>query len=220
MKITNLGLKKPEETDVVNIQDMNDNMDIIEKELQARPEKTGESSGMTVEFTQASKRENIDTGEKASTIMGKIKKWFSDMTVAALAQVITSNTDLMALTKSGYLVDALAVKNQFSEVNSKLGMQMYLVEDDSYLDKSLYDIIMEIPNGSEYYMPYIKCTEKSDIMNLGFSQYSTMRITKESEWNISIMIFGIHGTPIGFWLGNKNMAAEADFISDIKVLKL
>ena len=119
MKITNLGLKKPEETDVVNIQDMNDNMDIIEKELQARPEKTGESSGMTVAFTQASKRENIDTGEKASTIMGKIKKWFSDMTVAAFSQVITSNVDLMALTRSGYLVDALAVKNQFTDAKSE-----------------------------------------------------------------------------------------------------
>ena len=75
---------------------------------------------MTVAFTEAESRENIATGEKMNTIMGKIKKWFADMTVAAFAQVITSNTDLMALTKSGYLVDALAVKNQFAEVNRKL----------------------------------------------------------------------------------------------------
>ena len=121
MKKTSLGLKKPEGTDLVNIQDMNDNMDVIEKELQARVKTTGDIKDTTVTFTQASSRANIATGEKTSTIMGKIKKWFADMTVAAFAQVITSNTDLMALTKSGYLVDALAVKNQFAEVNGKLG---------------------------------------------------------------------------------------------------
>ena len=120
MKTTSLGLKKPEGTDLVNIQDMNDNMDVIEKELQARVKTTGDIKDTTVTFTQASSRANIATGEKTSTIMGKIKKWFADMTVAAFAQVITSNTDLMALTKSGYLVDALAVKNQFAEVNSNL----------------------------------------------------------------------------------------------------
>lgn len=120
MKTTSLGLKKPEGTDLVNIQDMNDNMDVIEKELQARVKTTGDIKDTTVTFTQASSRANIATGEKTSTIMGKIKKWFADMTVAAFAQVITSNTDLMALTKSGYLVDALAVKNQFAEVNGKL----------------------------------------------------------------------------------------------------
>lgn len=73
-----------------------------------------------IAFTEAETRENIDTGESVKAIFGKIKKWFNDMTVAAFSQVITSNEDLMALTKSGYLVDALAVKNQFAEVNGKL----------------------------------------------------------------------------------------------------
>lgn len=35
-------------------------------------------------------------------------------------QVISNKTDLMSLNKSGYLVDALAVKNKFDEVDSKL----------------------------------------------------------------------------------------------------
>lgn len=78
------------------------------------------ADNMTVAFTQASTRANIATGEKTSTIMGKIKKWFADMTAAAFAQIITSNTDLMATTVAGYLPDALAVKQQFDSVNSKL----------------------------------------------------------------------------------------------------
>lgn len=82
--------------------------------------KTGNGSNLSVAFTQASTRANIATDEKTSTIMGKIKKWFADMTAAAFAQIITSNTDLMATTVAGYLPDALAVKLQFDSVNSKL----------------------------------------------------------------------------------------------------
>lgn len=81
---------------------------------------SGDIGDSEITFTEAETRENIDTGESVKTVFGKIKKWFSDMTVAAFAQVITSNADLMALTKSGYLVDALAVKDQFTEINGKL----------------------------------------------------------------------------------------------------
>jgi hypothetical protein len=50
--------------------------------------------------------------------MGKIKKWFADLTAAAFAQMISSYSDLMANTASGYLADALAVKEGFNELNS------------------------------------------------------------------------------------------------------
>ena len=81
---------------------------------------SGDIGDSEITFTESETRENIDTGESVKTVFGKIKKWFSDMTVAAFAQVITSNEDLMALTRSGYLADALAVKNQFDVINSKL----------------------------------------------------------------------------------------------------
>lgn len=84
---------------------------------------SGDIGDSEITFTEADARENIDTGESVKTVFGKIKKWFNDMTVTAFSQVITSNEDLMALTKSGYLVDALAVKNQFAEVNGKLAVQ-------------------------------------------------------------------------------------------------
>lgn len=99
---------------------------------------------MTVAFTQAASRDNIATGEKMNTIMGKIKKWFADMTVAAFAQVITSNTDLMALTKSGYLADALAVKNQFSEIDSNLYNMLISLNDQQKnhtIEFADYDVI-------------------------------------------------------------------------------
>ena len=93
---------------------------------------------MTVSFEQASTRNNIDSGEKTKTLFGKIKKWFADMTAAAFAQVISSNTDLMANMVSGYLVDALAVKNQFEAVEAakadKNGTEHITVTKDVPLD--------------------------------------------------------------------------------------
>lgn len=120
MKKTSLGLKKPEGTDLVNIQDMNDNMDVIEKELQARVKTTGDIKDTTVTFTQASSRANIVTGEKMAVIMGKIKKFFADLTAPAFAQMITTKADLMATKATGYVPDAKAVADAVSEVNSKL----------------------------------------------------------------------------------------------------
>ena len=45
-----------------------------------------------------------------------------------MTRVITSNTDLMATTVAGYLPDALAVKQQFDDVNSKLQIPVFLSE--------------------------------------------------------------------------------------------
>lgn len=92
---------------------------------------------------------------------------------------------------------------------------MYLITDDSYNNKTLDDIIVEMPNSSEYYMPYIKCANKEAIQKLGFSQYSTMRISKVDQWNITIVIIGMKGHPVGFWLGNKN---SNDIVSEIRVI--
>ncbi len=75
---------------------------------------------MTVAFTQASSRANIATGEKMSTIMGKIKKFFADLTAPAFAQMITTKDDLLATKVTGYVPDAKAVADAVTDVNSKL----------------------------------------------------------------------------------------------------
>lgn len=95
---------------------------------------------MTVGFSASSERTNINTGEKMSTLMGKIKKWFADMTVAAFAQVISSNTDLMANTLPGYLVDALAVRQQFEAVNSNLHYTFQPIENE-YITNTTVNVI-------------------------------------------------------------------------------
>lgn len=103
--------------ETVNAQELIDGMS---DDISDKLDKTGDASNTTAIFDQASERTNIISGENQSTFRGKIKKWFADLTVAAFAQIITSNTDLMATTVAGYLVDALAVKQQFDVVNSNL----------------------------------------------------------------------------------------------------
>lgn len=148
MKKTSLGLKKPEGTDLVNIQDMNDNMDVIEKELKVRVKTTGDIKDTTVTFTQESTRANIATGEKMSAIMGKIKKFFADLTAPAFAQMITTKADLMATKATGYVPDAKAVADAVSEVNGNLTkhMQNFVTEGrplsilgSSYIDNKESD---------------------------------------------------------------------------------
>ncbi|MBO4981634.1 MAG: hypothetical protein J6C84_07040 [Lachnospiraceae bacterium] len=76
-------------------------------------------SDSTVAFTQDEARENIESGESAKTLLGKIRKWLADLTAPAFAQMISSYTDLMANTASGYLPDALAVKDGFNLIKWK-----------------------------------------------------------------------------------------------------
>lgn len=74
----------------------------------------------TVAFEVAETRSNISTGEKVSTVFGKIKKFFADLTAPAFAQMITTKEDLLATKVTGYVPDAKAVADGFTELNGKL----------------------------------------------------------------------------------------------------
>lgn len=78
------------------------------------------ADNMTVAFTEAATRENITTGEKMSLLMGKIKKFFTDLTAPAFAQMITTKEDLLATKVTGYVPDAKAVADTYTELNGKL----------------------------------------------------------------------------------------------------
>lgn len=73
-----------------------------------------------IAFTESEIRENIASGEKVSTVFGKIKKFFTDLTAPAFAQMITSKDDLLATKATGYVPDAKAVADAVSEVTGKL----------------------------------------------------------------------------------------------------
>lgn len=48
-------------------------------DISSKLDKTGNGSDVTVTFASASSRSNIATGEKLSTLLSKIAKWFADL---------------------------------------------------------------------------------------------------------------------------------------------
>ena len=78
----------------------------------------------TVAVEVAETRSNISTGEKVSTVFGKINKFFADLTAPAFAQMITTKEDLLATKVTGYVPDAKAVADGFADVNGKLVMKV------------------------------------------------------------------------------------------------
>lgn len=81
---------------------------------------SGDIGDSEIAFTEAENRENINTGESVKTVFGKIKKFFADLTAPAFAQMITSKDDLLATKATGYVPDAKAVADGFTELNGKL----------------------------------------------------------------------------------------------------
>ena len=81
---------------------------------------SGDIGDSEIAFTEAENRENINTGESVKTVFGKIKKFFADLTAPAFAQMITSKDDLLATKVTGYVPDAKAVADTYTELNGKL----------------------------------------------------------------------------------------------------
>ena len=81
---------------------------------------SGDIGDSEIAFTEAENRENINTGERVKTVFGKIKKFFADLTAPAFAQMITSKDDLLATKATGYVPDAKAVADTYTELNGNL----------------------------------------------------------------------------------------------------
>lgn len=92
----------------------------IESDLANKLDKTGDSGDNVVAFDQAASRQNIMTGDNHKTIFGKLKKWLADLAAPAFAQMITSSDDLLATKVTGYVPDAKAVADTYTELNGKL----------------------------------------------------------------------------------------------------
>lgn len=85
----------------------------------------GDINDSVATFTQAGTRDNIASGDTGSTIFGKIKKYFADMTLSAFATIVNNATTTVANTvldgRMGKLLmdEILALnRNKITEVNT------------------------------------------------------------------------------------------------------
>lgn len=108
----------------------------------------------TVAFAVAETRSNISTGEKVSTVFGKIKKFFADLTAPAFAQMITTKEDLLATKVTGYVPDAKAVADGFADVNGKLIASDNVPFRFGVNSNGEYGYIITNPAGADTVIPF------------------------------------------------------------------
>lgn len=117
----------------------------IEADLENKLDKTGDSGNNVVAFTQTSSRQNIMTGDNHKTIFGKIKKWLADLTATAFAQMITTKEDLLATKVTGYVPDAKAVADTYTELNGNLTYSTEETICGKWIDGSnIYRVVKQV----------------------------------------------------------------------------
>lgn len=171
----------------------------IDEEMKKRPEKDGKADEMTVTFTEAANRENIVTGEKASTLMGKIKKWLADLAAAAFMQVVTSYSDLMAGTAlDDYLIGAAAAKEGFTELNGKLSGLKFasistsvtlLVTNRQSLLGSLSDF--GLPSNANVFGVFVNCNWAVNVrlaINGNFYAYQIATVSNDATFTLNFVV--------------------------------
>lgn len=131
----NYNLKKPKETDPIDILDLNDNADIIDAEFKKRPVASGgDVSGMTVKTLEDITTEFLvpEAGESTKTFLGKVKKFFEDtknwMTGVCLIGQIVNNcvTDNAKLPLSA--AQGKALMDLYTVLNTNLKNVSYIQE--------------------------------------------------------------------------------------------
>lgn len=88
---SNFGLKKPEATDPVDVQDFNDNADVIDTELKKRPESDGSATNMTVEFAAATQLTELTNKDSLKGLFGKLALAVKTVIDLAKNAITTSN---------------------------------------------------------------------------------------------------------------------------------
>lgn len=99
-------------------------------------EKTGDASNTTVAFSQASTRANVATGEKLSTILGKIKRFFADLKSVAFTG---SASDLTTGTLSADRLPSIPASKLSGTISSS-NLPSYVDDVLEYTAKSNFPV--------------------------------------------------------------------------------
>ena len=164
---------------------------------------SGDIGDSEITFTEAENRENINTGESVKTVFGKIKKFFADLTAPAFAQMITTKEDLLATKATGYVPDAKAVADAYTELNGKLGnygndivMGKLLSINDNYI----LDLFKNAP---------VNYSPTFGQLNIGGPIVAYIMQKHSDYYGGAVIVFGYNNLrPIYYHIGNDTIDAE------------
>ena len=201
---------------------------VVKAAIENKLSKTGDSKDNTVSFSTATSRTNIVTGEKHSTLFGKIAKYFTDMKSFCFNSLVTS---LATRPSTGYAVDAATVYNAFQDVTSNTSIsdaysstKTYAVGDYCIYNKSLYnckvDCTGQVPTNTTYWtkvsvMEEMK-SKKVRVESLLLTHMITQDVTLSTYLGRSIDDYGL----LVFYVGVPTATSEGYAIEDIRDTKI
>lgn len=159
---------------------------------------SGDIGDSEIAFTEAENRKNINTGESVKTVFGKIKKFFADLTAPAFAQMITSKDDLLATKATGYVPDAKAVADGFTELNGNLNGLKFasistsvtlLVADKQSFLGSLSDF--GLPNNANVFGVFANCNWPVNVRlasNGNFYAYQIANVSDDATFILNFVV--------------------------------
>lgn len=159
---------------------------------------SGDIGDSEIAFTEAENRENINTGESVKTVFGKIKKFFTDLTAPAFAQMITSKDDLLATKAAGYVPDAKAVADAYTELNGKLSGLKFasistsvtlLVTNRQSLLGSLSDF--GLPSNANVFGVFVNCDWAVNVrlaINGKFYAYQIATVSNDATFTLNFVV--------------------------------
>lgn len=159
---------------------------------------SGDIGDSEIAFTEAENRENINTGESVKTVFGKIKKIFADLTAPAFAQMITSKDDLLATKATGYVPDAKAVADTYTELNGKLSGLKFasistsvtlLVTNRQSLLGSLSDF--GLPSNANVFGVFVNCNWAVNVrlaINGNFYAYQIATVSNDATFTLNFVV--------------------------------
>ena len=155
---------------------------------------SGDIGDSEIAFTEAENRENINTGESVKTVFGKIKKFFADLTAPAFAQMITSKDDLLATKAAGYVPDAKAVADAYTELNGKkfasilTSVTLLAANKQSFLG-SLSDF--GLPNNANVFGVFANCDWAVNVRfasNSKFYVYQIANVSHDAVFTLNFIV--------------------------------
>lgn len=159
---------------------------------------SGDIGDSEIAFTEAENRENINTGESVKTVFGKIKKFFADLTAPAFAQMITTKEDLLATKATGYVPDAKAVADAYTELNGKLSGLKFasistsvtlLVTNRQSLLGSLSDF--GLPSNANVFGVFVNCDWAVNVrlaINGKFYAYQIATVSNDATFTLNFVV--------------------------------
>ena len=153
---------------------------------------SGDIGDSEIAFTEAENRENI------KTVFGKIKKFFADLTAPAFAQMITAKDDLLATKATGYVPDAKAVADTYTELNGNLNglkfasistsVTLLVANKQSFLG-SLSDF--GLPNNANVFGVFANCDWAVSVRfasNSKFYAYQIANVSNDATFILNFVV--------------------------------